>query len=50
MANEFHNRDMPCNLLIPSGPGYENVQLANEVCAFTGSVAGQPNVRGDNYL
>lgn len=50
MANEFHGREMPCNLLVPSGPGYESVALSNQVCAFTGSVPGDPDVLGDNYI
>ena len=44
MANEFHGQKMECNTLIPSGPGYENVSLANQACAFTGSVPGQSYV------
>ncbi|CAN6607203.1 protein Snq2p [Trichomonascus vanleenenianus] len=50
MANEFHGREMPCDLLVPSGPGYQNVSLQNQVCAFSGAVAGQPDVSGDRYL
>ena len=50
LANEFHGREMPCNLLVPSGPGYQNVSINNQVCAFAGSVPGQIMVSGDNYL
>lgn len=50
MANEFHGQKMECNTLIPSGPGYENVSLANQACAFTGSVPGQSYVSGDDYI
>jgi len=49
---EFHGRKMECTseYLIPSGPGYENVDSANQVCAFTGSEPGQSWVSGDRYL
>ena len=50
MANEFHGREMECDLLVPSGPGYENITLANQVCAFSGSIPGQATVLGDNYI
>lgn len=50
MANEFHHREMPCDLLVPSGPGYENITLANQVCAFLGSIPGQSKVLGDRYI
>lgn len=50
MANEFHGFDMPCDLLVPSGPGYENVSLANQVCAFTGGVKSQATVDGAAYI
>ncbi|EDO19286.1 hypothetical protein Kpol_1036p28 [Vanderwaltozyma polyspora DSM 70294] len=48
---EFHGRHMECGgTLVPSGPGYENVANANQVCAFVGSTPGQSWVLGDNYL
>lgn len=50
MANEFHGREMECDLLVPSGPGYENITIANQVCAFSGSIPGQATVLGDNYI
>ena len=50
LANEFHGREMPCNLLVPSGPGYQNVSINNQVCAFAGSIPGQTLVSGDNYI
>ncbi|CAN6607200.1 protein Snq2p [Trichomonascus vanleenenianus] len=50
MTNEFHKKNMPCNTLVPSGPGYENVKPQNQVCAFTGSIPGQSDVVGDRYL
>lgn len=51
MANEFHGVTMPCSNIIPRGPGYENLAPDNQVCAFSGSVPGQPEfVSGDRYI
>lgn len=50
MGNEFHKRHMACHDLIPSGPGYENVSLANQICSISGSIAGRDWVLGDDYL
>lgn len=48
---EFHGRHMDCGGgVVPSGPGYENVQTNQQVCAFTGSRPGQSWVLGDDYL
>ncbi|SCU98125.1 LAMI_0F13146g1_1 [Lachancea mirantina] len=48
---EFHNRKMACGgSLVPSGPGYQNVSAANQVCAFVGSRPGQSWVLGDDYI
>ncbi|KAH6877437.1 pleiotropic drug resistance ABC transporter [Coprinopsis sp. MPI-PUGE-AT-0042] len=50
MANEFHALDGACASLVPSGPGYEGVSVANQVCPVVGGEAGQPTVNGDTYL
>lgn len=50
MANEFHGQEMYCDLLVPSGPGYENLSIENQVCAFAGSITGVSSVLGDNYI
>lgn len=50
MANEFHHRDLPCDILVPSGPGYENIGIENQVCAFTGSQPGRNYVDGDRFI
>jgi len=50
MTNEFRTVNGPCASLIPRGPGYENVSLANQVCSTVGSLPGQPLVSGQNYL
>ncbi|CAO2657983.1 Nn.00g072430.m01.CDS01 [Neocucurbitaria sp. VM-36] len=50
MATEFHGRSAPCQRLIPSGPGYEDVNIAHQVCAVVGSKAGEAFVSGDDYV
>ena len=42
-SNEFHTIDAPYAALVPTGPGYENATLANQVCTTIGSVSGQLN-------
>jgi len=51
MCDEFHGKKMDCGgSLVPSGVGYENVSIKNQVCAFVGSVTGQSWVSGDRYM
>ncbi|OCB87187.1 hypothetical protein A7U60_g5703 [Sanghuangporus baumii] len=50
MTNEFHTLDGTCSSIVPTGPGYENVSLSNQVCTTAGSVPGQSTVSGDRYL
>lgn len=50
MVNEFHTLDGECASLVPSGPGYEGVSVANQVCPAVGGQAGQPTVDGSAYL
>ncbi|KAJ7261720.1 ABC-2 type transporter-domain-containing protein [Mycena haematopus] len=50
MANEFHTLNGTCASLVPQGPGYENITLANQVCATVGSVAGQNFVDGNKFI
>lgn len=56
---QFRNLRMPCSPfeLIPTGPGYENINPAlNQVCGFVGAAAskklynGENDVSGDIYL
>ncbi|QLG71869.1 hypothetical protein HG535_0C02190 [Zygotorulaspora mrakii] len=48
---EFHGRHMDCGGgLVPSGPGYTNLEPDQQVCAFVGSRPGQSWVLGDDYL
>lgn len=50
MVNEFHEQEGLCSILVPSGPGFENISINNQVCAVTGSKPGLSFVRGDDYL
>lgn len=50
MGNEFRTLDGTCATLVPSGTGYENVSLANQVCTTVGSVSGQSFVSGSEYV
>lgn len=57
ITTEFHGTDMPCSPseLIPSGPSYENITSANQVCAFVGAaetrqLTGSNDVNGDIYV
>ena len=50
MATEFHGREMLCSELVPSGPGYESVSIANQVCNIAGAVKGNLYVSGDVYI
>ncbi|KAK9456822.1 ABC-2 type transporter-domain-containing protein [Dipodascopsis uninucleata] len=46
-VNEFHNRDMKCDELVPSIPG---ASIENQACPVPGAVSGQEYVSGDAYL
>ncbi|KAF5387203.1 hypothetical protein D9757_006886 [Collybiopsis confluens] len=50
LTNEFHTLDGSCASLVPSGSGYENVSLANQVCTTVGSVPGQATVNGNDFV
>lgn len=50
MLNEFVGRDFPCAQYVPSGPGYEDIALDQQVCATTGSRLGQSFVSGTEYV
>ncbi|KDQ56528.1 hypothetical protein JAAARDRAFT_47935 [Jaapia argillacea MUCL 33604] len=49
LTNEFRTLNSPCQL-IPQGPGYENITLANQVCPNVGAVAGQSRVNGATFV
>ncbi|KAI0649902.1 pleiotropic drug resistance ABC transporter [Trametes meyenii] len=50
MVNEFHTVHADCSVLVPQGPGYENVSLANRVCTTVGSTSGSTTVDGLSYV
>ncbi|KAG2006802.1 multidrug resistance protein 1, variant 2 [Coprinopsis cinerea AmutBmut pab1-1] len=50
MTNEFHTLDGTCANLVPSGPGYGGVGLANQACPVVGAQPGQDRVDGSDYL
>ena len=50
IANEFRTLNGPCSNVVPSGAGYENVNIANTVCATVGAEPGQSTVNGARYL
>ncbi|KAH7882924.1 ABC-2 type transporter-domain-containing protein [Phlebopus sp. FC_14] len=49
LVNEFHTLNGTCSTLVPQGPGYDNVTLANQVCTTVGSQPGQPTVDGNLF-
>lgn len=50
ITNEFHTLDGKCSSLVPQGPGYEGVALANQVCTTVGSQPGQSTVNGNRFV
>ncbi|KAI0767296.1 pleiotropic drug resistance ABC transporter [Fomes fomentarius] len=50
MVNEFHTVDAQCATLVPQGPGYEGVSVANQVCTTVGSSPGSSTVSGLKYI
>jgi len=50
LVNEFHTLSAACATLVPSGPGYEGVSFANQVCTVVGSLPGLTHVSGDRFL
>ncbi|TGO54860.1 hypothetical protein BCON_0101g00320 [Botryotinia convoluta] len=50
MINEFHGRQIPCSVFVPSGGNYANVGADERICSTTGAAAGANYVDGDRYL
>ena len=50
MVNEFHDRNFPCTVYVPSGGAYDSIDPIHRVCSTVGAVAGQTSVNGDTYL
>lgn len=49
LTNEFHTLNGTCSMLVPSGPAYPNISLANQVCATVGAQPGQNYVDGNLF-
>ncbi|KAF8624553.1 hypothetical protein AX15_005817 [Amanita polypyramis BW_CC] len=50
LTNEFRTLKGACSTIVPQGPGYENVTLANQVCPVVGAVPGQSFVDGNRFV
>ncbi|GJJ10736.1 hypothetical protein Clacol_004963 [Clathrus columnatus] len=50
VANEFRGLKGACSSLVPSGPGYESVDIANQVCTTLGSQPGSATVDGGQFI
>ncbi|CAH0021151.1 unnamed protein product [Clonostachys rhizophaga] len=50
MANEFHDRQFPCAVVVPQGPGYEDLPADSQVCSSVGALPGSTTVDGDRYI
>lgn len=50
LTNEFRTLQGKCANLVPQGSGYENVSLANQVCATVGALTGEAYVDGNRYV
>ncbi|KAG6819856.1 hypothetical protein H0H93_007942, partial [Arthromyces matolae] len=49
LTNEFRTLNGRCSTLIPSGPGYENTTIENQVCTTVGSTPASEFVNGARY-
>ncbi|KAI9436702.1 ABC-2 type transporter-domain-containing protein [Lactarius indigo] len=50
ISNEFHTLNGTCSNFVPSGTGYENVSLTNQVCGTVGSIPGKSTVDGNRFI
>lgn len=50
MTNEFRTLNGTCATMVPQGPGYENVAVANQVCTAVGSLPGEAYVSGQRFV
>ncbi|KAF5656559.1 putative ABC1 transport [Fusarium heterosporum] len=50
VANEFSGRTFKCQTMIPSGPGYEDVEPVQQACSVAGAFPGQDYIDGDFYI
>ena len=50
MLNEFVGREFSCSQFVPSGRGYENITMDQQVCATVGSFPGSRLVSGTEHI
>lgn len=51
LTNEFRKLNVPCATLVPAGPSYPAIAVANQACAGTqGSTPGSAIVIGSQYM
>ncbi|KAG5762970.1 hypothetical protein H9Q72_008935 [Fusarium xylarioides] len=50
IANEFSGRAFGCQTMIPSGPGYENVEPMQRTCSVAGALPGRDFIDGDFFI
>ncbi|KAF4334094.1 ABC transporter CDR4 [Fusarium beomiforme] len=50
IANEFSGRSFPCQAMIPSGPGYENIDPQQRTCSVAGALPGRDYIDGGFFI
>jgi ATP-binding cassette, subfamily G (WHITE), member 2, PDR len=50
VANEFSGRSFGCQVMIPSGPGYEDIQPTQRTCSVAGALPGRDAIDGDFFI
>ncbi|RBR21077.1 hypothetical protein FVER53590_10580 [Fusarium verticillioides] len=50
IANEFSGRSFGCQTMIPSGPGYENIEPTQRTCSVAGALPGRDFIDGDFFI
>lgn len=50
VANEFSGRVFPCQVMLPSGPGYEDVGPLEKACSVAGAKPGDDFINGDFFI
>ncbi|KPM43984.1 ABC transporter CDR4 [Neonectria ditissima] len=50
VANEFRNRNFPCQVMIPMGGPYDDVSPSQRTCSTAGAAPGENFIVGDTYI
>ncbi|KAG9494905.1 hypothetical protein J7337_013134 [Fusarium musae] len=50
IANEFSGRSFACQTMIPSGPGYENIEPTQRTCSVAGALPGRDFIDGGFFI